>query len=54
MTIFSPVTKNDNLLFLNQGKRDKFPRKNVPDTRVDHGTTCILGEHATDRATMPG
>ena len=38
MYILSPVT--DNLLFLNQWKRDYFPRNNVPDVRVDLGTAA--------------
>ena len=39
MPILSPVT--DNLLFLNQRKREIiFPRKNIPDTRIDYGTVA--------------
>ena len=48
-TVLLPVT--DNLLFLNQQRREIiFPRKNVPDTRIDHWTRTIsvnvwIGKH---------
>ena len=44
----SPVT--DNLLFLNQRKREQITRK-MPDARVDLGIACMRNGHAADRAT---
>ena len=45
MSILSPVT--DNLLFLNQRKREIIPQKNVPDVGVD------LGDAAYEADTLP-
>ena len=46
--ILSPVTEN--LLFFKSAAEGNIPRKNVPDARVDLGTSG----QATDRATAIG
>ena len=51
-SILSQVT--DNLLFLKSAEDGNyFPRKNMPNARIDR-RTCLRSLHAADPATAPG
>ena len=50
---FHSFASNGQLAFLESAEDGNyFPRKNVPDARIDR-RTCLRSLHATDRATAP-
>ena len=51
--ILSPVTDNLLFNFLNQQKMDFFPRKNVPDARIDLRTAACQADMLTTELPRP-